>query len=74
MGDLAAHGEEGAAPLLVVLACVFVGSVDVCLIAAKEPLGAGDFDATVIDARVAVFGDAKFDFEFEVFRRTSAPN
>ena len=72
--DLAAHGEEGAAPLLVVLAGVFVGSVDVGLVTAKEPLGSGDFDAAVIDARVAVIGDAEFGFEFEVFRCASAPD
>ena len=74
MSDLAAHGEEGAAALFVVLAGVFVGAVDVGLVAAEEPLGAGDFDAAVVDAGVAVVGDAEFGFELEVLGRAAAPD
>ena len=74
VGDLAAHGEEGAAALFVVLAGVFVGAVDVGLVTAEEPLGAGDLDTAVVDAGVAVVGDTEFCFEFEVFRRAAAPD
>ncbi len=74
VGDLAAHGEEGAAALFVVLAGVFVGAIDVGLVAAEEPFGAGDLDAAVVDAGVAVIGDAELGFEFEVFRCASAPD
>ena len=66
VGDLAAHGEEGAATFLIVLTGVFVGAVNVGLVAAEKPLGVGDFDAAVVDAGVAVIGDAEFGFELEV--------
>jgi hypothetical protein len=74
VGDLAAHGEEGAAPLLVVLTGVFAGAVDVGLVAAEEPLGAGNLDAAVVDAGVAVVGDAEFGFELKVSGRAAAPD
>ncbi len=52
-GDLTAQGEEGAATFFVVLAGVFVGTVDVGLVAAEEPLCIGDLDAAVVDAGIA---------------------
>jgi hypothetical protein len=74
VGDLAAHGKEGAAALLVVLAGVLVGTVDVGLVAAEEPFGSGNLDAAVVDAGVALVGDAEVDLEFEVFGRAAAPD
>jgi hypothetical protein len=74
VSDLTAQGEEGAAALLVVLTGVLVGAVDVSLVAAQEPLGAGDLDAAVVDAGVAVIGDAEFGLELEVYGRAAAPD
>ncbi len=74
MADLAAHGEEGAAALFVVLAGVFVRAVDVGLVTAEEPFGAGYLNAAVVDTAVALGGDAELGFEFEVFGRGSPPS
>jgi hypothetical protein len=74
VSDLTAQGEDGAAALLVVLTGVFAGAVDIGLVAAEEPLGAGDLDAAVVDAGVAVIGDAEFGLELEVYGRAAAPD
>lgn len=58
MGDGAAYGKKRAPALLVILPGEFIFAIDVRLIAAQQPLGTGNLDAAIVDAAVAMIGDA----------------
>src|SRR5206468_873260 len=72
--DGATRRQEGPAPLLVVLAGVFVSCVDVGLVTAQKVSGPGDLFRAVVDAAVALGADAELDLQLEVGGFASAPD